>query len=309
MSLTLHTSDCKIKIEHISRYLKSPASEKIPYKIPSEKDIEAAIERTKPIPQIALKIARIIKKGDYDMNDIITELNSDQVLSAKLISYCNSAFFGLRIKIDSTQKAISLLGETFLLEAIITTAVNSFFEQEQLGGYALVKGGLFKHSICVAHVGRLISKTIKLENEHTAYTAGLLHDIGKIVLDNFVTKAHHIFYGSLKEPIKDMIQLEQKAFQCDHQIVGHELAQRWKLPENIGEAIRYHHTPRKAKKAKTLTHIVSIANVLASFFMAGLEIQKIDTDSFYDSLKYLGLKEKEIPLIIDQIPWDRIMYA
>jgi HD-like signal output (HDOD) protein len=87
------------------------------------------------------------------------------------------------------------------------------------------------------------------------------------------------------------------------------LAKRWKLPKNIREVIRYHHNPEKAIKARKLTHIVSVANVLAYLFMAGLTLENISVEAFDESLAYIGLKKEDIPLIIDQIPWNRIMYA
>jgi len=236
-------------------------------------------------------------------------LNSDQVLSAKLLSYCNSAFFGFRTRIDSVQKAISLIGETYLLEAIITAAVNSFFEQEKPGGYALIKGGLFKHSICVAYIARAIAATSGREDKDTAYTAGLMHDIGKLVLDTFVAGAQPHFYSSEEEEFGNLIQLEQKIFNCDHQTVGRQLADTWKLPENLRDAISFHHVPENAAKAKTLTGIIFIADVVASFFMAGMKIDKINLDLFDQRLDLAGLKKNELPIIIEQIPWEKIMYA
>lgn len=309
MSLILRSPSCQVDIQH-SLHSFQDAEICLPDQIiPSKNDIESAIEATKPIPQIALKLIRIIKSGEYNIQEIVTALNSDQVLSAKLLSYCNSALFGFRGRIDSVQKAITFLGETYLLEAIVSAAVNSFFEQEQVGGYALIKGGLFKHSLCVANIAKVIAKRTINENEDTAYTAGLLHDIGKIVLDGFVVKAHPLFYYSEGEGIRDLIQLERKAFKCDHQTIGHRLADIWKLPENLRDVISCHHTPEKAQKAQMLTRIISVADTLAFFFMAGIEIERINLDSFDQSMEVIGLTKNDLPLIIGQIPWDKIMYA
>jgi putative nucleotidyltransferase with HDIG domain len=306
MNLSIVPSKSRVEIEHI-RSSQSTAIKSKNITKPSPEEIDLAIVNTQPIPQVALKITKLMEEGNYNISSITDELISDQVLSAKLLSFCNSSYFGFKTEIDSIDRAIVILGESYLFESIISTAVNSFFEQEKIGGYALLKGGLFRHSIAVATLAKVISRISKQENEQTAYTAGLLHDIGKVVLDNFISKSQPFFYYSEQEKVSDFIQLEQKFFNADHQSIGALLAKSWNLPASLAEVIKYHHTPEQSKSDNKLIHIVYIADVLASLFMAGVEVEKIKGDYFEKSLLELGLRPDKIPEIIGQVPWNKLM--
>ena len=308
MNLTFIARNCQVNITHIISAMESRAVSYEP-KIPSKEDIRAAIAAIKPIPQVALKLIRLLRLDDYDIDAISEEIKSDQVLSAKLLSYCNSSFFGFRANIDSVDRAVVCLGGEYLIEAIVSTAVASFYEQGKKGGYTLVKGGMFRHSTAVAHLAKVIARLSGKEDEQTAYTAGLLHDIGKVVLDNFVSDARPLFYLAEQEKVDDFIELEQRCFRCDHQTIGRKLAKIWDIPANLKEVISYHHTPGRAKKFQKLTTIVHIADVLASLVVAGVEMEKINATSFTKGLASLGMTDSMVPQIIGEVPWNRLMYG
>jgi putative nucleotidyltransferase with HDIG domain len=274
---------------------------------PTPEKIRAAIVNAKPIPQITIKLIRLMHAGEYDMREISEEVSCDQVLSAKVISYCNSALISPYRKIDSIDRATLVLGEIRLLEIVISTSLRDFFEKQE-GGYSLLRGGLFRHSLAVAHLTKVIARKIKGLDVQTAYTAGLLHDIGKIVLDQYVAEARPMFYCNRHEGIVDLITLEQEAFATDHQRIGAELASIWNLPENLGEAAALHHLPERAVINPQLVHAVYIADLLASWFMAGVEIEKINTARLAKRMGRMGLDVAVIPEIVGNAPWQEMMY-
>lgn len=275
---------------------------------PSLEEVDLMIEDAKPIPQIALKIIRLLREGDYSLKDLSDELKSDQVLSAKIIRFCNSALVGAKKNIDSMDQAILLLGGSNLLEIVVAAAVELFFDQKE-GGYALMRGGLFKHAIAVANAAKVISSFTGQNNEGTAYTAGLLHDIGKVVLDQSFMKSFSLFYKKTLLDSYDFVKLEQAALCTDHMDVGKRLAEKWGLPENLAEVIEFHHYPEKAEIDKELVHIVYVADLLSSWVLAGLEREKINTGSLKTRLAEIHLRPSQIPAIIDLVPWQRIMSA
>ncbi|MBU0968064.1 MAG: HDOD domain-containing protein [Proteobacteria bacterium] len=274
---------------------------------PTPQKIRAAIVNAKPIPQITIKLIRLMHEGDYDMREVTAELSCDQVLSAKVISYCNSALISPYRKIDSIARATMLLGEIRLLEIVISTSLQDFFEQQE-GGYSLLRGGLFRHSLAVAHLTKVIARKIHGLDVQTAYTAGLLHDIGKIVLDQYVTVTRPMFYCNLRGGVADLISIEREAFATDHQKIGAELAAIWNLPENLGEAVSLHHQPEKAVIDPELVHAVYLADLLASWFMAGVEIEKINTGRLAQRMGRIGLDVSVIPEIVGNTPWYELMY-
>jgi putative nucleotidyltransferase with HDIG domain len=278
-----------------------------PISKPSPPQIREAIINAKPIPQITIKLIRLMHTGNYDMHEIAEEVCLDQVLSAKVISYCNAAFVSPQRKIDSIERATLVLGEIRLLEIVISTSLRDFFEK-QGGGYSLIRGGLFKHSLAVAHLTKVIARKIPRLDAQTAYTAGLLHDIGKIVLDQYVAETRPMFYCSQRESVADLISIEREAFATDHQKIGGELAAIWNLPENLGEAARLHHYPERAMINPELVHAVYIADLLASWFMAGVEIEIINTANLGERLGRIGLDVAVIPEIVGSAPWHELMY-
>ncbi|MBU4260834.1 MAG: HDOD domain-containing protein [Proteobacteria bacterium] len=303
MKISLDTSNSHAKItpffhpEDCAKQIIKPTPEKI----------RAAIINAKPIPQITIKLIRLLHGENYDMQEIAAEVSRDQVLSAKVISYCNSALISPHKKIDSITRATLILGEIRLLEIVISTSLQDFFEKQE-GGYSLVRGGLFRHSLTVANLTKVIARKIPGQNVQAAYTAGLLHDIGKIVLDQYVAATRPMFYCSQREGVADLITVEQESFGTDHQKIGAELAVIWNLPENLGEAASLHHYPERAVINPELVHAVYIADLLASWFMAGVEIEKINTEKLAKRMGRIGFDVAVIPEIVGNVPWHEMMY-
>ncbi|MDA3917173.1 MAG: HDOD domain-containing protein [Deltaproteobacteria bacterium] len=154
--------------------------------MPSQKDILKTIDQLKPIPQTALKILRMFQLDQHNITQITKELSHDQVLTGKTLKLCNSAFFAGSIKIESLKDAVLLLGQSMLIKSVITTVVNDYFAQTGTSGYSLCKGGLFFHAVGVATLCEKITEKSKQTTIESAYTAGLLHDVGKVVLDQYI---------------------------------------------------------------------------------------------------------------------------
>jgi putative nucleotidyltransferase with HDIG domain len=136
-----------------------------------------------------------------------------------------------------------------------------------------------------------------------AYTAGLLHDIGKVVLDQFVAGASPLFYRRLiEDPATDFTQAEQSLFGTTHSEVGYRLAKKWTFPDSLAGAIRHHHQPERGDRHLELTHIVFVANLIMSRFHAGLELEKQDAGALAPRLEAIGLSVNQLPQIVDMIP-------
>jgi putative nucleotidyltransferase with HDIG domain len=304
MKIVVNTGSWRVDIVHFTQ-LDNRAQQIIK---PSPPQIREAILNTKPIPQIVIKLIHLLQAGNYDMNEIAEDVSCDQVLSAKVISYCNSAYMSPSRKIDSIVRATLMLGEIKLLEIVISAALRDFFEK-QVGGYSLLKGGLFKHSLAVAHLTKVIVGRMGRLDMQTGYTAGLLHDIGKVVLDQYVAGARPLFYNiRQEEQIDDMISLEREVFATDHQEIARELAIIWNLPESLAEAASHHHDPECAVQHGELAHAVYLADLLATWFMAGVELEKVNTINLAERMRRIGLEVTDIPAIVSQAPWKEMMY-
>ncbi len=272
------------------------------YSVPSKDDIAEAINTLQPIPQAALKIMRIVKNGNYQISDITDELSKDQVLSARTLRICNSALFAGRIEIETLSDAILLLGETMLVQSILTAAVKSYYNQAGPAGYSLCRGGLFFHALGCALAAEKIADVTKVISPQKAYTAGLLHDIGKVVLDQYIAKVHPMFFREITNQGKNSLSAEKKFLGTTHCNTGAFLAGKWNFPISLVETILFHHDPDKSVKYKKTVSIVYIANLLMSIFSTGFEIGKTDNKQLENALGTIGLGIADFPLLIDSMP-------
>jgi putative nucleotidyltransferase with HDIG domain len=273
-------------------------------RLPSPGEIEHVAEGLQPVPQAALKIMRLMDEEEYDIRILAAELRKDQVLSARTLQLANSVMFSTRHRIESIDHALMHLGVNLVMKFVIAAAVDGFFSQSGMG-YSLCKGGLYHHAVGVAVIAEKLARLTGAAKPGLAYAAGLLHDIGKVVLDQFVGAAYPLFYRKLiEEQTADFTQAEQTLFNTTHPAVGFELAQRWSFPDSLAEAIRCHHEPEEGSRYRGLDGLVFLANLLMSRFRAGLEIGRQATHTLAPRLAAIGLTPGQLPQIVDMIPMD-----
>jgi putative nucleotidyltransferase with HDIG domain len=194
------------------------------------------------------------------------------------------------------------LGVNLVMKFVIAAAVEGFFAQAG-SGYSLCKGGLYHHAVGVAVIAEKLAGLTQAAKPGLAYAAGLLHDIGKVVLDQFVSAAYPLFYRRLiEEGTADFASAEQALFGTTHTAVGYRLARRWSFPDSLADAIRCHHEPEEGGRHRGLESLVFLANRLMSRFRAGLAIGQQSARSLAPYLTAVGLAPAQLPQVVDMIP-------
>ncbi len=296
MNLDMQSGECTIEPAGFEKY----GSNK-PVKASAAEEIINSISNLRPVPQVALKVLRLISEDSYEIGALSEEMRKDQILSARTIQLCNSVFFKKNNTIESMDHALVYLGQKNLMKFIISAAISAFFSQAGRG-YSLCKGGMYHHAVGSAIIAEKIAEFTSKVDAALAYTAGLLHDIGKVVLDQFVEDASPLFYRHLFEEGANSVVAEKSIFGIDHREAGEILAQQWSFPESLGESIKFHHSPEDAFQHKDLVHIVYLADLLMSRFQVGLELERLNTDSLRQRLEILGLSIQSLAEIVDMIP-------
>jgi putative nucleotidyltransferase with HDIG domain len=297
-SMNLNMLNGQCRIEPAPMDLDATAAE---LQISSVAEIEQAMETIQPIPQVALKILRLIENEEYAITALADEIRKDQVISARTLKLCNSVAFAGRNRVDSLDQALVYLGLRRLVKLVISVSVNEFFSHSGLG-YSLCKGGLYHHAVGTAIVAEKLAEYTASVEPDLAYTAGLLHDIGKVVLDQSIAAAYPLFYRKLFEEEHNFSEAEKEILGLDHTQVGSKLARKWSFPESLRDIIRHHHEPENATRHPELAHVVYLADLLMSRFHSGLELERLNTRSLASRMAAIGLSNDKLPVIVDLIP-------
>jgi putative nucleotidyltransferase with HDIG domain len=297
-SLTLDMRDGRMQIEPAGQSKLNTAAI---IDAPGTREIQAAIARLKPIPQVALKILRLVDQNQYDIEAIASEIRNDQVITAKMLRLANSAMFGAKRVISSLDHAVVYLGRDLLVRMILSAAVQAYFEQSAMG-YALCKGGIYHHAIGCALTAEALARRTQCEDPARAYTAGLLHDIGKVVLDQYVADLYPLFYREVMEKQEDILSIENRLLGMNHTQAGSILAQRWSFPPALAAAVREHHHPQENSEHGPLCTIVYLSDLLMSRFHSGLELEKLETLDLPKHLRSVHLADDDFSVLVDSIP-------
>jgi len=271
------------------------------YAPPTAKQIDEAIENLTPIPQIALKIIRMIDDGDPSFREISQEVTKDQVLSARIMRMCNSASMKPAVEVDSIDKALLRIGEKNLMLLALSLSMESFISGARRG-YSLCKGGLFHHSVCAAHISRKLAELTGKACPGLAYTVGLLHDIGKVILDQYMHSAYPLFYRQLQIQGRDLAAVEKSLFGIAHTEAGCLLARRWSMPEHVRDTILYHHEPNEAAENRTLAHMAYVADLMSSRFVLGQHMNRTDSSYLRSSIEVLEFDIGNFPALLAGAP-------
>jgi putative nucleotidyltransferase with HDIG domain len=227
-------------------------------------ELVGKVKNLPPISQAALRLVNLLDEPAVSNDDVVQVLKYDNVLTAKLLRACNSPYFGLEEPVSSVDQAVLILGHQQILHIVLTLAFGGAMTVP-LAGYAVEANELWRHSLTTATAAEfIISNGIEMNvDPPVAFTVGLLHDIGKLVVSQVVTPEY-------QTDIRDRMsgrnlsrsEAEKEVLGTDHGEVGGALLQAWHLPEDIIEAVANHHHPVVEPRPR-LSAVANIANVIA----------------------------------------------
>ncbi|MHC4870620.1 MAG: HDOD domain-containing protein [Planctomycetota bacterium] len=217
------------------------------------------------LSQSAMQLVTLMGKKDYNLADVTSVVECDPILTAKVLNVINSAAFGMSAPVDSIMRAISYLGDKTVVGIAMGLCAGTVFFKD-LDGYASKSGELWMHSLKTALAAREIAHHSKeVINPGLAYTAGLLHDIGKSVMSKYLEDSVGDMLADMNNVAGKSFIEEEKAYSgTDHTEVGVLLAAHWNIPLILRSVIRYHHTPADSpEEYRSISYIVHLADMLS----------------------------------------------
>ncbi len=224
--------------------------------------ILAKVRSVPSIPSVVVKLRKFLRDPDVSFDELAKVIEYDPGLTVNLLQLANSAYFGWSGKIKTVKEAITRLGTNRIFQMVLCMSVAPMV-RKPIKGYDMESNGLWKHSIATAICSEQLARMKNIPDSEEVFTAGLLHDMGKILLGTFVEIDD--------EPIKDLVNLEGLSFNeaerrilgIDHAEAAAELLQYWKLPESVVAAARWHHNPEAApQKNRNIVDLIHVADIL-----------------------------------------------
>jgi putative nucleotidyltransferase with HDIG domain len=225
-------------------------------------DILAKVRTVPSMPSIVVKLRKYLSDPEVSFDELAKVIECDPGLTANLLQLANSAYFGWSRKIKTVKEAVTRLGTNRIFQMVLCMSVAPLV-RKPIKGYDMESGGLWHHSIATAVGAEMLAKALKMPYAEEAFTAGLLHDMGKILLGTFVEVDD--------EPIKKLVaddgmsfnEAERQVLGIDHAEAAAELLQYWRLPESVVAAARWHHTPDQVEdKYRDIVDLVHVADIL-----------------------------------------------
>jgi putative nucleotidyltransferase with HDIG domain len=219
-----------------------------------------------PAPITACKLLELLGRPSLNnMSEVVQAIEYDASLTARLLRACNSAFMSGRERVNTVEEAVLRLGYAEILQLVVALNAGSALCAD-LAGYGMDSNELWGHSVTSALAGQKFVEFLpKLGvNPSVAFTAGLLHDIGKVILNQLPFSRVQSMKKMIRSQQVSAIEAEVAVLGVNHAEVGAALLQRWKLPDSIVEAVAHHHEPPADQKA-TLAAVVSLADSCARF--------------------------------------------
>jgi putative nucleotidyltransferase with HDIG domain len=223
-----------------------------------------------PVPHVAAKMMELVGDEGTSVRELQKVISVDQALTARILKMANSVFYSFDQKISTLSHAIVILGFRAVQSMAIAASSRSLFVKKG-AQFGLKEKLLWEHSIGVAFGCRQVSRIVSYEAEETAFIAGLLHDIGKAVLNQVIPKK----YGKIVEQVyndgKSFQEVETEVLGFDHSHIGALIAQKWNFSWDMVETIAYHHSPEAENRGGNLSAILAISNSLCKRMGVGLE--------------------------------------
>lgn len=237
--------------------------------LPSQSDIQTVLtldrDTLPTFPQVAAKLLEVSKNDTASLEAVAKIVGTDPGISIRVLELVNSAFYGLKRKVTTLSDAVVILGLDEIKKLALSMAIfEKIFKTGQTKAFNRLL--FWRHSLAVAVLSMKIAQRIEYPNPEEAYTAGLLHDVGKIFLDLQGHRDYGEFIKKSSESTDLLIEKERSEIGLGHDDIGAFFCTRWQLPENLVLAVKYHHQPFDhhglAGDEKQLIAIVCMADFL-----------------------------------------------
>ncbi len=262
------------------------------------KVIAAQVGDLPTLPHVATKVMELLSGDDSSASDLDRVISRDQALTARVLKLANSALFGRRGMISTLTRAIVLLGFKTVQSLVIAASTETLYRATSSRFKDKL---LWEHAVAAALAAGFVARECRYASVEEAFTAGLLHDIGKVVLDQNLPEPYQEVVELVYNDEVTFLEAEHKILGFDHAEVGALVVKKWNLPAPLEEAVRLHHRPMQSLLDPALCAIVSLGNSICIKLGLGPERQSELALEGLDVVRRLKLPPERLPRITEML--------
>ncbi len=247
------------------------------------------------LPTVYLKLNRLLQSSQSNANQISRIIESDQAISSKVLRLVNSSFFGFSRKITQINQAVVLLGFNAIRSAVLSISVLESFQSASSSNFD--RRLFWEHSIGVGTIARHLAKELRLGMEEDAFSCGILHDIGKLVLDQVLPEKFKKIIETVENRQCTILEAERLVLETDHCEIGEYLLEHWSLPHMLVESVALHHSPSILRSNPQMVSLVHLADILARKLQIGS-----GGDPYIHEINLFAMEELDIePMDLEEL--------
>ena len=270
---------------------------KLLYGEPLQKKILRSTHKLPPMPNIVHKARKIMNNPNSSLGDVGKIIEVDQALTINILKMANSAYYRRLEQVASVQNAAVVLGIRTIGE-VITLACTSSVLSKTLNGYDISADSMWRHSLCVAFGSKIIASKKYPALVNDAFTAGLIHDVGKLILDRYVFERKAAFREFISKENETYYKAEKMILGFNHAEIAEQICKNWNFPKHINIAIKYHHHPSRFL-TNELAYIVHVANEISAW--KGMDVDELKFEISDDALEKLDIQDNKVEKILDEM--------
>ncbi len=266
-----------------------------------------SIDKLPPFPETARRVLEVAGNPDAEIGEIVKIIQYDQGVTADCLRICNSSYFGLKEKVDSVHRAVVLLGAKTLIKTVIMESCKTAVYSEAQTGYGLRPGELWRHSVSCALISQLLANKMGQKDLHELFTASLLHDIGKLVIDSFIADNFQAMFSLMREDGFGYVAAEKEYFGIDHAELGGIIVKTWNFPQSLIEAIQNHHQDLSNTQDVNIESLTALSNLICHITQENSSVAQhegITCQIKQDVLDPFGLDQTEIDKITSDFSYE-----
>ncbi len=243
------------------------------------------------LPGSVRRVLGLLMDEEVSTTTLVEAFAEDPSLVSRLLKLANSAYYGLARRVATIQQGLLVLGRRTTYSLVIAAASEDILRLP-CEGYLQPAGGLWRHSVAVAHAARLLAERAHVADRDEAFVGGLLHDIGKVVVSRFLTEhAEQVIRLLSDQNEVSFLEIETQVIAIDHATVGAKIAEHWQLPPRLHDTILHHPRPLGAGGQWALPAVVHVANAVALTLGIGLGLDGLLCELQPEAVERLGLED------------------